>query len=312
MVKVGIQLFSVRNQLMENPQQTLEQVVKTGYRYLESANDRVQSDLAIGCGLPTDSVRSLTEGLGAKIISAHISPLDPDHAEQVDRVLEEQQKLGVQYVATNIPGDIYGFEDRESTLRCADFLNKMGALCAKRRIQLLYHNHFMEFRTLDGESAFDLIMKQTDPDLLKIELDTYWALRGGMDPVALMRQYGKRVKLLHIKDYPKGREASQNLLAAFLEALDAGAPFGKDAGSGQARKEWEDQVHNRIMAKETWESSAEAGNGILDIQSIIDVANSVCEADYLLLEQGESRYDMLESIRISMENLKKYTGIAWD
>jgi sugar phosphate isomerase/epimerase len=79
-------------------------------------------------------------------------------------------------------------------------LNKAGAICKKAGIQLCYHNHDFEFQELEGQIPFDILANETDPGLVKFELDLFWVSKAGKDPIALFKQYKGRVALWHVKD----------------------------------------------------------------------------------------------------------------
>ena len=107
-----------------------------------------------------------------------------------------------------------------------------------------------------------------------------------------MKKYGKRVRLLHQKDFTRGFEAQRDLLAAV-----------------EANNEYVDMERfGKAVDPLTF---TEIGTGIMDIQSIIDTANEVCDCEYIILEQDFSRNDELESIKISMEQFRKYSGVEW-
>lgn len=285
MMKVGIQLYSVRNHMAENPVDTIRKVANEGYRYIEVANHNADKDAGIGFGISAEETKALLKETGAQIFSAHIFPLNP---EEMTPILEFHKEIGTKYFVQ--PMDFY--KDRDETLRKAEMLNKVGERCKEYGMQLLYHNHFHEFQHFGPETVFELLMNHTDPELVKIELDTYWTTRGQQDPVELLKKYGKRVCLVHQKDFTKGYEAERDLLAS-VEA--AGDYVDMDR-------------FNRDVKPETF---TEIGTGIMDIQSIIDAANTYCGSEAIVLEQDYSQHDELESIRISMESFKRFKGVEW-
>jgi sugar phosphate isomerase/epimerase len=138
-------------------------------------------------------------------------------------------------------------------------------------------------------------MENTDPALVGIELDTYWALRGGNDPAALLRQYGERVRLIHQKDYPEEFKDQINLLGEVNAVNAKPVRLNMDYMMG-------------VINPKTF---TEIGTGIMNIQDIITVGNDVCKTDYIILEQDFSSRDELDSIRISMNSFRKFNGIQW-
>jgi sugar phosphate isomerase/epimerase len=284
-MKVGIQLYSVRNHMAQDPIGTIRHVAEAGYRYIEVANHQADKDSGVGFGVGAKEIKKALEGTGAQIVSAHIFPLT---LETIKPVLEYFTELGAAYLVA--PMDF--FKSKADALTKAETYNKLAELCAGAGIQFLYHNHFHEFQIFEGMTAFDLIMEHTDPKLVGVELDTYWAARGGQDPVALLAKYGKRMRLIHQKDFPAAERDKLNLIDK----------VNKDA----ARVDME--YFTGVVAPETF---IEIGLGILPIQEIINTGNRICKADYIVLEQDFSRHDEYESIRISMESFKKFTGIEW-
>ncbi|MDR1306094.1 MAG: sugar phosphate isomerase/epimerase [Treponema sp.] len=284
-MKVGIQLYSVRNHMEKDPIGTIRHVAEAGYRYIEVANHRADQDHGVGFGASAGEIKKALEGTGARIVSAHVSPLN---LETIKPVLEYFTELGAAYLVD--PMDFFG--DRDGILAKCETYNKMGRLCAGAGMKFLYHNHFQEFRLLGDKTVFDLIMENTDPALVGAELDTYWAARGGQDPVALLTKYGDRMRLIHQKDFPAAAKDGLNLIDAVNKG---GITVDMD-------------YFISVVSPETF---TEIGTGILPIQEIINAGNGACKADYIILEQDYSRHDEYESIRISMESFKKFTGIEW-
>jgi sugar phosphate isomerase/epimerase len=295
----------------KDPVKTLEEVAKIGYRYLETANHQADRDYVIGFGISAPQINSILSKIGAKIVSAHISPLDPRNKEHIDEVLSRQKEIGVRYVATNL----HDFPNREVTLYYAHFLSTLGEMCAKHDIQLLYHNHFAEFRKFGNETVYEILMNNVDPVLLKIQLDTYWVMRSGVDPVEVMKKYGERVRMIHQKDFPAFAVEQMNMLASYERNIQAAKGLPEDTVSGRknlSARELDESVLKVLLAELDPATFVEIGAGIMNIQKLIDVANEFCRPEYIILEQDFTKFDELESIRISMDNLKKYRGIDWD
>lgn len=115
-------------------------------------------------------------------------------------VIEEARKLGTDKVV--ITG-MYRFDysDKKAVAELAKDLNSAGNILKKSEIQLLYHNHNCEFRKVEqGKTAFDLLIEETDPNVIGFELDSYWAAEAGVSALALMKRLGNRMRLYHIND----------------------------------------------------------------------------------------------------------------
>ena len=116
-----------------------------------------------------------------------------------EQSVEDAAALGQQYMvlAFLFPNERKNLDQYKQV--AAD-LNKAGEICKKSGIQMAYHNHDFEFQPIEGVFPFDILMKETDPSLVKAELDLFWAVKAGKQPVDLFTQYRGRVALWHVKD----------------------------------------------------------------------------------------------------------------
>lgn len=283
-MKVGIQLYSVRQSMAKDPISTISKVAEAGYRNLEVANHNAENDPGVGFGVSVADMKKLMEEGRFNVFSAHAHPL---LAEKVDPLLEYHSAIGTRYIA--VPIDF--FRDTDEIKKKAEEYNKVGEKCKKAGIQLVYHNHYHEFQQINGETVLDTILKNTDENLLKLELDTYWVMRAGKDPIEVLKKLGKRVCLLHQKDFAKGHEAEMDMLASVQP------------------NEYIDMDRFRRDIKP--EQFAEIGTGIMPIQNIIDTAKAHCDVEYIVLEQDYTVLDEIESVKASMAEFKKFSGLTW-
>ncbi len=137
--------------------------------------------------------------IGLRVVGSHagLEQLTDDLGTQVNYL----HTMGGRYLALS-----HRFASRQDVLEAARLFNEIGDACRKEDIQLLYHNHNWEFTRFDGQSAFDLLLEATDPELVKMELDTYWVQRAGEDPVDYLKRLRDRCPLLHIKDMEADEE----------------------------------------------------------------------------------------------------------
>lgn len=287
-MKVGIQLYSVKNTInrSKEPLSTLKKIAEIGYKYWEPAQVPYLKELSFGLGtLPTKEVKKILNEYGVKVVGTHLYPIEP-----------ENLKPGIAYYSelgcVNVGWTGSFYTCRDELLKRCEAYNLAGRIAKENGMRFYYHNHFHEFQKFDGEYVMDILLNNTDPDLVYLELDTYWAARGGMDPVKLIDKYKKRLILLHQKDFAK----------------DAGEPLNVFE-----KKLKPDDVITIDVYKKTRrpESFTEVGTGTLDIQSFIDAGNKA-EVPYILLEQDFTKLDELESIKVSMENFHKFKGIEWE
>ena len=288
-IRVGLQLYSVRQSLAADPWGTLEAIAAAGYTTIEAANHDAMNDPGVGFGVPAAEFREKLEQLGLSIVGCHINPLD---VSILPRALEYQAELGNTDFGCDI--EFYPHNDRDYILRRAETFNQIGALAKSHGMRFYYHNHFQEFQRCGDQYVYDMIMEHTDPDLVKIEMDTYWMYRGGQDPMGLMPRYADRVILLHQKDFPN--ESPQP-----LDLFDG--VFGAD----------EDINIDNFIERKDKRCFTEIGTGILPIQEIIDAASALPNLDYMILEQDFTALPELESIRVSAKAFRdRFTGISWE
>ncbi len=280
-LKVGIQLYSVRDEMQKDPITTIKTACEIGYRYLEVANHTADQDPGVGFGVPADKLKEILAECNASVVSGHIHPFNEETAAAV---IEYHKSIGNKYIIKAMDF----FADEADVIAKAAEYNKMGKLCHENGMMFLYHNHFHEFKEYNGETILDIIAKNTDPNYVGFELDTFWCMRGGHDPVTVMKKLGNRIKLIHQKDFNKASTSPVNVLEAIGDApLD----------------------FNAFVKYVNPTDFVEIGTGSMDIQSIINTAIELGCIEYVILEQDQTTYNQIESIKISMENLKKYTGI---
>lgn len=194
-IPVGVQLYTLARELLEDYQGTLEEVARIGYPIVE-----------IG-GPPAPYTarewRAVLARLGLSAISHH---MDLDRLRtDLDRAIDFDLDIGVRYMTCPILSPDMA-ADEEAYRRTADFLNRTGRRCAERGLRFCYHNHSFEFVRFGDRFAYDLLIEETDPAAVLFEMDAYWVTHGGQDPAAYLRKLGPRCEILHLKDMEKGPE----------------------------------------------------------------------------------------------------------
>lgn len=186
--RLGIQLYTVRRELAKDVEGTLSRLADIGYREVEFA------------GYPNGTARSLRKILDRLRLSApsgHVGlqALRSDW----DRTLDQGAVLGQRYVVVAfVPSNERRTAD--DWKRIAALFNKAGEAARARGLQFAYHNHDYEFVPLEGQVPYDLLLQETDPRLVQLELDLYWITKGGQDPLAYFAKWPGRFPLVHIKD----------------------------------------------------------------------------------------------------------------
>src|SRR4051812_27351998 len=287
-VRVGLQLYSVRDSLARDAWGTLARLAEAGFTHLEAANHHARNDPGVGFGVAAPELRSQLANLGLSVIGCHINPLELDILPQA---LDYQAELGNTQFGCDI--EFFPSGDRDYVLRRSELFNKVGEMARERGMRFYYHNHFQEFQRIGDDYVYDLILANTDPDLVKLEMDTYWMYRGGQDPVAWMKKCADRVILLHQKDFPANAPQPLNLFEGVVSPTE-----NIDMAVFDERKD------KRCFT--------EIGTGVLPIQSILDAAGSLPAVEYLILEQDHTAMDEIESVRASREAFAtNFTGISW-
>jgi sugar phosphate isomerase/epimerase len=188
---VALQPYTVREELARDYLGTLSRIAEVGYRAVEIGPPPPEISL--------DAFMQHMERIGLTVVGAHAG------MEQLTAGLDAQvaflHATGARYIAHS-----HRFGSRQEVLDAAAQFNQIGERCRAQGVQLLYHNHNWEFTRFDGEYALDTLLATTDPELVKMELDTYWVQRGGADPVAYLERLGGRCPLLHVKDMEPGEE----------------------------------------------------------------------------------------------------------
>jgi sugar phosphate isomerase/epimerase len=142
-------------------------------------------------------IKMMLDDLGLVSTSAHISDSTLKH--NIDEAIEAANIIGQKYILS----PAFMGQTADEFKAAADLYNKFGEKCKAGGIHYGYHTHNGEFAATDGVSLFDILVKETDPELVCFELDLFWAAVAGVDVVKLVKQYPGRVKLLHIKDIDK-------------------------------------------------------------------------------------------------------------
>ena len=284
-LKVGIQLYSVKNAIAQKPYEVLRQVAETGYRYIEAANHNAMRDPGVGFGVTARELKRSLDELGLQIVGCHVNPLREEYLQEV---LDYHAELGSTQIGCDI--EFFPYGDMDYLKRRCETFNRIGELCQERGMRYYYHNHYQEFQRFGDKLVYDIIMENTDPGLVYAEMDTYWIARGGQDPVSFMRKYNDRLILLHQKDFPK----------------NAGEPLCMYDGLVSRDKEIDGEVFQRTKNPLIF---TEIGTVVLPIQDYISAARSCPNLDYIILEQDATQLDELESISVSMKAFQKFKGV---
>ena len=229
---IGIQLYTVRKEMLADPTGTLKQLAKIGFKELESA----RSDKGNYYGLQPKEIRKITEDLGMKLRSGHIH-VDNDWKKS----LEEATLTGQQYIISAVlpsPGQTV-----DHYKQSAEAFNKLGEECKKAGLHFGYHNHDSEFDSENGQVLYDVLLKYTDPALVTMEMDLGWVVAAGHDPFLYFKQHPGRFPLWHLKDMDKVQRRSVEFGTGKVD-LKGLLQHAKQAGMKHFFLEQEEYAHS--------------------------------------------------------------------
>lgn len=194
---LGIQLYSLRDDLPKDPKGILKQLAGFGYKEIES----YEGKQGMFWGMGNKGFKTYMDDLGMKIVSSHC-----DYKKDFERKAAEAGEIGMKYLISPWVGRQKSLDDYK---RLGDEFNKAGEICKKNGLRFAYHNHDYSFRLQDGKMPQDIMIAASDAGLVDFEMDIYWVVSAGQDPVEWMKKYDGRFKLCHVKDRKKGIEPKQ-------------------------------------------------------------------------------------------------------
>jgi len=191
-IPIGLQLYSVRDACKEDLPGTLEAVAEMGY-------DGV--DFAGYYGYSAKELRAMLDDLGLKVAGTHIG-IDTLLGDALERTVEFEQTLGNKFLI--VPGLAEEYRSSfEAWKRTAGVFNEIAQRLEPYGLYTGYHNHFIEFEEIDGETAWDVFAKNTDPRVV-LQMDSGNCMHGGGDPLAFIERYPGRSPTVHLKEYAAG------------------------------------------------------------------------------------------------------------
>ncbi len=241
---IGLQLYSIREKCGENFENALKEVSKAGYDGVEFYSFFDIDRDAMGKMLKKYNLKAMGTHASADILT-----------NELDGLIKYCYDLEIEYISLAW----YDSGDRDGWLRLCENAEKWGEKMRRNGIHFMYHNHAHEFEPkFSGEMAEDIILKNTSPENVSLELDCYWVAHAGLEAAEYLTKNISRIKTIHIKD----------------------------------------------MADRTEKKMTEVGTGIIDCSRLYDIS-AQAGFKWVAVEQDEIRIDPFESIRISINNLRK-------
>jgi sugar phosphate isomerase/epimerase len=202
-IPLGIQLWTVKSEAEKDLEGTLRKLYALGFREIEFAGYYDKTPAEVG---------KLMKDIGFTLVSTHAGA--DDIAAKPDQIIADAKSLGLKYIICSSPMSSAAkakleWAQKMDALDLGDWklnaglFNKFGKQVKDAGMVFGYHNHHVEFKKFAGKSGFDTLFAETDPALVKIELDVGWAVAASEDPVAILNKYKDRVVALHVKDIGK-------------------------------------------------------------------------------------------------------------
>ena len=272
-LKIGIQLYSLRDEMKKDMDATLKRVAEMGYDCVEFAGF---------FDVPAQEVKAMLKKYGLEAVSVH-QKIDPYlDSEQAKALVEYLKTIGVKYSA--IPWmDKEVFHDEKRYSEFVKNVKEVGQMLADNGIKQCYHNHDFEFEKEQGEYVLDRLYSDVPASLLMTELDLCWVKYGGEDPVKYVNKYADRSEIVHFKDF---------------FAKGSGAPVYAlidENGKEISRAESRERNEFKFMP---------LGKGLQDFAPIVEAVKK-SNIQYVIYEKDQwYDGDPFEDARISREYLK--------
>ena len=186
--QISLQLYTVREETAGDMAGTLRRISEIGYPAVEFAGYG---------GLSPQNLKTILDDLGLRASGAHV-PFDSWETVP-EAIISDMRTLDCAHaILPMAPLEYRG--DEAAVARLAESLNRWGELCRQGEVTFSYHNHDFEFAPLGESTMWDVLVRETDPEIVRLELDLYWIKYGGADPETVLRDVGDRVSLVHLKD----------------------------------------------------------------------------------------------------------------
>lgn len=200
--RVGIQLYTLRDDARRDLEGTLANIAQAGYKDVEMLGSMNNF------GMEPTRLRAVLDRNGLSAPSTHVGGAALD---DLDKQLDIAKTLGHKYlVVASLPvGQNPTLDDYR---RWSDRLNDAGRKAQPSGIHIGFHNHASDFKVIDGVPLYDILLERTDPDLVRLQLDTGNLAMAGRDPLDYLKRFGKRYWLFHIKDVPSMSSAADTEL----------------------------------------------------------------------------------------------------
>ena len=214
----GIQLYTLRNVIGDDPKGTLRSLAEYGYKQIES----YEGQMGIFWGMSNTEFKKYLDDLGMRMISTHAGV-----QENFEEKAEQLAEINATYIIQPWVGPQESLDEYK---KLADRFNDLGEKARKAGVKFAYHNHAYSFERVEGEFPQDVMMENTDPDLVDFQMDIYWVVAAGHDPNRWFKKYPGRFSSCHVKDYSGGQDPESVVLGTgtidFADVISTGYEYG--------------------------------------------------------------------------------------
>lgn len=225
---IGLQLYSLRDAMRTDVPGTVAKVGEMGYTFIEAAGYRDGQFY----GMDPVEFKNLCEANGLAFLGSHTGRDLPEEGQWDetmlwwDQCIDAHAAAGVKWIVQPWMGRV-GYESLEGLKKYCDYWNAVGEKCNAKGIRFGYHNHDKEFTELEGEIIYDFMLQNMDADKVMFQLDLYWCVVGGKNPVDYFNNYPGRFEIWHIKDKAElGASGTMDFEAYWAAAKVSGMKYG--------------------------------------------------------------------------------------
>ncbi len=209
---LGIELWTVKDEMAKDPRHTLERLASFGYKQVESFDDP-NKGISMFWGMHPREFNSYLNSVGLRAFGSHCGEWDKP---EFEKKVADAADAGMKYLLCSSLNEAMHMKQKtiEEFKPIADRFNTCGDICKKYGLRFAYHTHGYPYFMLDGQRPIDFLIANTNPDTVDYEMDIYWAVTAGADPIELLKRYTPRFRLCHIKDRIKNsteEDASCNI-----------------------------------------------------------------------------------------------------
>lgn len=294
-INVSLGMYSVREIMHLEPLGAVENCAKAGFHYLYLPTPQKTDELGMVYGQTVKAWKKTMENAGVEIVGGYV----PSNLELAESYIDFYAELGAKQVI--IPIDY--FPSGDVLKQNCELYNQLGAVCKNVGLDLLYENHYHEFQIIDGKKIMDTLLEETDKELFSIALNSYWMMRGLVDPLEFLKKNGKRVKTIIQQDYPLSEIDKFNMWR-----FDRYHPIAQNINFKYLLKGNEIENIHPVQS----ELFCEIGEGIIALQPIIDLANQFKNIRYVMLKQDYTHMDSeYDSVAMSAKNYRSVRDVNW-